>query len=590
MKVGLFFILLSFLFAGCSNFGPKKPENPIVVTMRTDMYPDSITRSEYYERMALSYFQEKQNEKALEYYKLSLIHNPYSVAALSGLADVYSADKRHLLALIALQDAQNIEPQNLEVMKRTGDLYLDAGIYSKAREVYNNMLSLNNKNEEALWAVFYIFKLERKYEDALLTLAKIPLTKENDFKLAYEKSIAYKMRQNIDLYDHFLAESVKLNPRYRDAVLELARRSYELNKFKRASDALLNYSNTNPFDFEVSQHLAFASVQSENYKIAIREYDKQIVVSSANTAEIELKKAHCYYLLGELDTAEKLYLKLAVEDFSDEARYYLGQIYFAQNKYDDASFVLGQIPSYSDFYGDAMVKLSLYYKYVGQEDKAINILHTAFTLRSDVLEIYNAYADFLIEDKKYVEAVALIEKAISFYPKNEDLRLKMAYLHFRLNNQKSFKKHIKAALKINPQSAEAYAMLSELWYLKNRDVDETMYFAKKATELKSNNKNIKPILAWSLMQKNRSTEAVAIFEEYYEENPNESFFARSLSQVYRRGGVKQKSKMLAEAAEKLEVNDSLKSRFIFKDSTQTVNAENFKENKTRLPASLENQD
>jgi tetratricopeptide (TPR) repeat protein len=590
MKVGLFFILISFLLAGCSSFGPKKPEASVVMTMKTDMYPESITRSEYYERMALSYFQEKQNQKALEYFKLSLIHNPYSVSALIGLADVYTADKRHLLALISLQDAQTIEPLNYDVMKRVGDLYLDAGIYSKAREVYNTMLSHNNKNEQALWAVFYIFKLERKYEDALLTLAKIPLTKDNDFKIAYEKSIAYKMQQDIALYDHFLAEAIKLNPRYREAVLEFSRRSYELNKFKRASDVLLNYSDTNAFDFEVSQHLAFAAAQAENYKIAIREYNKQIVLSGTNSAEIELKKAHSYFLLGELDTAEKLYLKLAVQDFSDEARFYLGQIYFSKNKYEDAAFVLGQIPSYSDFYGDAMVKLSLYYKYNGDEDKAINILHTAFTLRSDDLEIYKAYADFLIEDKKYVEAVALVEKAINFFPKNEDLRLKMAYLHFRLNNQKSFKKHIKAALKINPQSTEAYAMLSELWYLKNRDVDETMHFAKKATELKSNNKNVKPIMAWSLMQKNRSTEAVAIFEEYYEENPNESFFARSLSQVYRSGGVKQKSRLLAEAAEKLELNDSLKSRFIFKDTTPTVNSENFKENKTRLPASPENQE
>ena len=590
MKVGLFLVLISFLFAGCSSLGPKAPEAPVVMTMKTDMYPQSISRSEYYERMALSYFHEKQNQKALEYYKLSLLHNPQSVAALTGLADVYTSDKRHLLALIALQDAQAIEPANYDVMKRVGDLYLDAGIYSKAREVYNTMLSHNNKNEQALWAMFYIFKLERKYDDALLTLAKIPLTKENDFKLAYEKSISYKMKQNTELYDHFLAEAIKLNPRYRDAVLEYAKRSYELNKYKRSTDALLNYSNTNPFDFEISQHLAFSAVQSENYKIAIREYDKQIVVSNLNIAEIELKKAHCYYLMDELDTAEKLYLKLAVEDFSDEARYYLGQIYFSKDKFEDASFVLSQIPAHSDFYGDAMVKLSLYYKHIGQEDTAINILHTAFTQRSDVLEIYNAYSDFLIEQKKYVEAVALLEKAIGFYPKNEDLRLKMAYLHFRLSNQKSFKKNIKAALKINPLSADAYAMLSELWYLKNRDVDETMYFAKKATELKSKNKNIKPILAWSLMQKNRSTEAVAIFEEYYEENPNESFFARSLSHVYRRGGVKEKSRMLAEAAQKLEINDSLKSRFIFREQTPIVNSEEFKQNKTRLPASLENQE
>ena len=90
------------------------------------------------------------------------------------------------------------------------------------------------------------------------------------------------------------------------------------------------------------------------------------------------------------------------------------------------------------------------------------------------------------------------------------------------------------------------------------------------------------------MQKNRSTEAVALFEEFYEENPKESFFARSLSQVYRRGGVTEKAEKLSDLASRLEVDDSLKSRFIFKQQTHKVDSELFRETKTRLPASLEN--
>lgn len=558
-----------------------------VYTMKTDLYPYAITRAEYYEQMALGYFETTQYDKATEYYKLALLHNPQSVQAYLGLSDVYTANEKYLFALIALQDAEEIDPKNMQLLKRAGDLYLKAGIYSKAREVYQKMLTLDNKDSEAQWAVFYIYKLERKYGEALETLARMNVTDQNVGQVWYEKAMIYKLRRDTLNYSQTIAQAIKLDPRNRDVLLEFVRFSYEKKSYAEATNYLLNYSNTHNFDYEVSEHLAFAAVQSGSYPIALNEYDKQKTVA-VDPVSIQLKKAHCYFLMDDVVNAEKLYLKLAAEAGSDEARFYLGQIYYSKNKFADASFVLSQIPVTSDFFADAQVKMALYYKYAGDDDKAINILHDAFMARGDQLEIYKTYADFLIEQKRYVETVALIEKGIQLFPKDEELRLKMAYLHFRLNNQKSFKKQIKAALKINPESGDAYAMLSELWYLKERNVDETLYFVTRAMQLKTNNKNVKPIMAWALMQKNRSTEAVAMFEEFYEENPKESFFARSLSQVYRRGGVKEKAEKLSDLATRLEVDDSLKSRFIFRQQTQQVNAEQFRETKTRLPASLEN--
>ncbi len=587
MRIRVLLILNMLFLSACATLAPRDPEIPIVNTVKTDLYLNGLSRAEYYRQMAESYHQEKLIDKSIEYYKLALLHNPKYVDALIGLSQIYDEQGHFLLAIVALQDAKKIQPNNLVILKKMGDLYLNAGIYAKAREIYGEILKLNEKHEDSLWAYYFILKLERKYEEALFTLAQIGLTKENEGKLAFEKSRCYFYLKDYDLYDHYLSEAVKLNPREKEAVLSFAIRSYEKEKFEEAKDALLNLSNTNAFDLEVSQHLAFAAVQSAHYLEAIREFDKQISVVP-NPTPILLKKAHALFLLEDLAGAEKLYTKLVVETFSDEARYFLGQIYFEQKKFDEATTVLQQIPPFSEFFGEAAVKLSLYNKYIGNEDEAINILHDAFTRRSDVLQVYQAYADFLIESKKYIEAVALIEKAMGYYPTDEQLRLKMAYLHFMLNNQKSFKKQIDAALKINPQSAEAYAMLSELWYLKERSPDEIIYFTKRALELKSRNKNVKPILAWALMQVDRSTEAVAIFEEFYEENPRESFFTRSLSQVYSRGGVKEKAKQLDEIAAKIENNQSLKSRFIFRRETSQVNAEEFKENKTRLPSSLEN--
>jgi tetratricopeptide (TPR) repeat protein len=578
---------MSGVLFGCTTIVHREEPVGMVPTIQTDMYPQNITRAEYYEQMALGYSQEKQYEKALEFFKLALLHNPSSVSSYVEMADVYKSMDRHLLALIALQAAEKLEPDNLTVMKKMGDLYLQAGLFTKSREIYSHLLKINNHEEEANWALFYIFKLEKKYNEAMSQLSKINVTDTNAGKISYERALIFKAGREMDLYRENLKEAVRLDPRDRDILLEFAKNSYDVKMYKEAAVALLNYSNTHSFDYEVSQHLAFSSAQAELYNVAIREYEKQKVMGDPQ--ELDLKIAHCYFLMDSMPEAEKLYLRLAIDGNSDEARYYLGQIYITKNDMKNAAFVLGQVSTASEFYADASAKLALYYKTQGLEDESLNVLREAYEQRPDQLQIYQAYGDFLVENKRYVEAVALIERGIQLFPKDEGLRLKMAYLHFRLNNQKSFKKQIMAALRINPQSADAYSMLSELWYLKDRNVDETLFFVNKAMELNSKNKNVKPILAWVLMQKNHSTEAVAIFEEFYEQNPHESFFARSLSQVYSRGGVKNKAEKLSELAAKLETDDSLKSRFIFKNKTEQADVENLFEPKTRLPASLENQ-
>lgn len=587
MKQRVLFIFLVLFAAGCATRESAMQNNSNgLYTLKTDMFPKGISRAEYYEQMALAYSYENQTENAVENFRLSILHNPKRVSAYLNLSDEYRKTDRNHLALIELSEALKVEPNNVNILKKMGDLYLSAKIYSKAREVYQKMLTQDKKFEEAQWALFYIFKIEKKYKDALGVLVQINKNESNDYKITYEKAMLYKLTNEDDLYSSNLALAYSMNPRDRQIILEYAANAYSQKRFKDSTFALMKYLDTHEFDLEISQNLSYSAVQSENYDIAMREYNKQRPLAF-DVSLIDLKKAHVYYLMDDLDSAEKLYLSLLRYQENEEARFYLAQIYITQDKTEDAAFILSKMPVSSDYYGEAQVRLALYSKYKGLHDDAINTIRTAFIQRPDLLAVYKTYADFMIESNRYVETVALLEKGIKLFPDDEDLRLKMAYLHYRLNNQKAFKKQILAALKINPQSAAVYSMLAELWYLKNKKPDEIIYFVKRALELKSTNKNIKPLLAWALMQQDHSTEAVALFEEFFEENPNESFFARSLATVYSRGDVKEKSQKFAELATELELNDSLKSRFIFKTQTQQVQAEDFKQSPTRLPASLE---
>jgi len=571
---------------GCAatpNTAVPKP----VFTMQTDLYPENITRAEYYEQMALAYSFVDQNEKAIEFFRLSILHNPKVVSPYLVLSDEYRKKNRNHLALIELETALKLEPDNFNILKKIGDLYLATKLYSKAGEIYQRMMLNDKRFEEAEWALFYLYKVEKKYNNSLAVLAKIKVHENNDFKISYEKALVHKATHEHDLYRHYLMSAYKMNPRDRQVVLEYVDSAFLQKKFQDSTQALLKYSNTHDFDMEVSQKLAFSAVQSENYEIALKEYKRQTPLTNDILA-LELKQAHVYYLSGDTNSAEELYLTLLSKLENDEARFYLAQIYITNNKSDEAALILSQLPSSSDYYAEAQVRLALYSKFKGLSDEAINLIRTAFIKRPDQAIIYQTYADFLIESKRHVESVALLEKGIQLFPQDEELRLKMAYLHYHLNNPKAFKKQIFAALKINPKNAQAYNMLTELWYLKNKKPDEVVYFAKRALELKSNNKNIKPMLAWALMQQNNSTEAVKIFEEFYEENPNESFFARSLAQVYSRADIKEKSRELAEVASTLEANDSLKSTFLFKQQNLQVQDEDYKLKPARLPASLEN--
>ena len=588
MKQKLFFLALTLFLASCTTAGLRSvAPTERIFTLQTDISREDLPRANYYLDMAEAYSLNGQNEKAIEYLRLSLLHDPNLIEAYLKLSDEYVRQNKFLQAMIELDNARKVAPDNLQVLRKTGDLYLSAKMYSKAREVYQHILVLDNKLEDAEWALFYIFKLEKKYNDALATLAKIQLNDSNQFKVVFEKAMVYKLSREFELFESTLNQAHKLNPRSRDVLLEYVALSYSKGQFKEATEALLSYSTTHDFDMQISQNLAYAAVQAEVYKTALREYQKQRPLSD-DVGLTELRIAHVYYLMGDLANAEKYYLNLINRDDLDEAKFYLAQVYITQDKAEDAAFVLSKLAPSSDFFGEARARLALYKKSQGESDDAINVISDAFIKRTDQLPIYKTYADFLIEDKKFVEAAALLERGIQQFPRDEEIRLKMAFLHYRLNNQKSFKKQINAALKINPQSAGAYAMLAELWYLKSKDVGEMIHFVKRAAELKSNNRNIKPILAWALLQKNQTTDAVAIFEEFFEENPNETFFARSLAEVYRRGQVKEKAKELYKLADSLESNDSLKSRFIFKDGAPKVESGNFLETPTRLPSSLEN--
>ncbi len=586
MKQYYLFILFLILTWGCAT---KRPAyQSALPTVNSDLYPAEITRDQYYEEMARSFSADGQVQKAIDYYRIAILHNPNRLSAHLALSDEYRKAQMDHLASFELSEVLSKEPSNKEALLKMGDLYLSTQMYAKAKEAFANVLKIDDQYEEARWSLYFICLLEKNYIEAEKAISNILQTEENRFQLTYQKAMLEKHFLRFENYSRLISEAFALNPHNKKILLEMQNHYLKLFDFESAQNILKNYSETHDFDLEISENLVFVTIRTENYDLAIKELDKQRKWTR-NTALIDMKKAHIYFLASDLPQAEILYKSaLAKNSQLDEARFYLAQIYLYENRLNETQTLLSELKPSSEYYPEAQVRLAFLEKESGKADLALNRIRTAHNQRPDQLIVYKAYADFLIENKRYVETIALLEKGIGYFPNDEDLRVKAAFVHYRLKNQKSFRKNIAKALEINPSSSEIYSYLTELWFLKKKDPKQIEYFANKALEFKTKNTNIKPLLAWSLLAQDRSTEAVALFEKFYEENPNQPYYAEALAKVYRRADVVIKGQQMQNLALKLQINNRLKSGLILDSNNKTIESNQPNSSPVRLPASLEN--
>ena len=91
-----------------------------------------------------------------------------------------------------------------------------------------------------------------------------------------------------------------------------------------------------------------------------------------------------------------------------------------------------------------------------------------------------------------------------------------------------------------------------------------------------------------MLEQNRSAEAIALFEEYYEKNPNEYFYVKSLADIYQAGHVTGKANSFMAVAQGMESEANLKQKLLEKIQSQPEVLDVNDPSQSRLPASLEN--
>lgn len=581
-KINLIFLLGSMALTwGCA-------QAPVAISEKTiysDLFPQHETRTGYYRDVGLGYLNDNNYDKAVEYFKLSLLHDPANDDARYWLSVSFHKKNQNNLALIELEKLSDVSQFEYARLKLVSDIYESAESFEKVIAINEKLYDLKKENFP-LWKIYQMNLNMNRLDKASANLAALEKNSEEAYRVHLGRFEVFERQNQFEQALSELQLAEKAKPFDVLTMKKMTAIQYDLRKWQDLYTLGTKFSKYHPYDLDVSERLSQACIRIGAYDDAIAELKKQKEMYP-DSVGIEFKIAHVLFLKRDFANAEELYQELYEITKSDQSVFFISQIHLAQNDIDEATNSLENLASWSEYYPAAQVQLARLEWKNNQTDLALNRLRRAHQLRPDSLELYQEYGQFMIWKKRYVESIALVEQGIRSFPKDDKLRILAAYIHFKLNNMKGFQHQIELAKKLNPENSEIYSVLAELWYEKKKPYSELEFLAAKALELKTRNKNIKPLLAWALLQQDKMADAVKMFEEFYDAEPNELFYAESLADIYQRNVLTSKNQEFQKKAAALQADAKIKSEldyFRFQSQQERLKTDG---DGNRLPASLE---
>jgi len=220
----------------------------------------------------------------------------------NNLGNVYSDTSNLDSAMLALEQAVQVNPTLFESRANLGNVYLKKGRVEDAIYEYRAALEIN----------------------------------PNDPKIHNKLANAYTQGGWLDYAVSQYAQALQLDPNFTDAYRNLAIAYCKQEKFEQAAVQLKRALILEPKNADLYRQLGEVYVQMENYEEAVHQYKKGLAIKR-DLAEAHLGMGICYNKLGSVDDEIEAYKKaLSIKPNMLAALVSLGGAYFGQENYDAA--------------------------------------------------------------------------------------------------------------------------------------------------------------------------------------------------------------------------------------------------------------
>ena len=451
------------------------------------------------------------------------------------------SQKCYKQAIEMLYKALEIENDNIEILFQLGELYFMLKNFSRSCHYLEKVLLKDNRHIETLRILgkiyFYnndsdnayktaetIYNITKNTEDLLEfinilskakdidKIEKLEKQIELDDKICYGLAKAYYDNNKLEKAKEKLQCALNLNPENESALVLLGKIYFDESKFEKSREIFEGFSK-NTENPEILNYLGLFAIEDMHFIDAIKYFAKASNIDKENPKYF-YNLGNAYFYNGWFKESAQAYLK-AICMLPDEPgfRYSLAYLYYTQKNFDKAQreidYILKENPKYSlavvldallklekkDFLGAkneleenlkdgnddnfTLVSLAKVYKELDLFEKAESAITKVLDRTPESLNYRCLLAEIYISEKKYDDAMRLLENIIA---KHENYILAYALAaetSYKINNLELTKDFAQKMINLDMNYAEGYFYLA-LVRIEEEDYDEAIECMKRA--------------------------------------------------------------------------------------------------------------
>lgn len=391
-----------------------------------------------YEQIILFYQDNREFNKALRVIDIALEQHSFSSFFYSKKAEILANQKHFDEALSILDEAQRLDPTEINIFLIRSDVYLWQGHHDLAMREVEYALTIASENEdkcELYLEMADIWEDQEKYDEVKaalrMALYSDPLNEEGLNRFWFCTELTEKFEESIS----FHKELIDVSPYSYLAWFNLGHAYAGLGKFDEALEA---------FEYVMAIDESFdpAYISCGDVKFTLSKYDEALnfyldaIKLSKPNKELYLKAAETYECLGDLSKS-RTYLRkaIAVDPYYDEAFYRIGETYRIEEKWTKAISSFERAVKLNKESIEYLAALADAYLTIDEGDKAVDMFERIFQIDPQAKQNWINLATAYFNVENFRKAFQVLHEAEVKYENSADIFYIKSVFYFHVGNR-----------------------------------------------------------------------------------------------------------------------------------------------------------
>ncbi len=467
-------------------------------------------------------------------------------------------------ALHYLNKAIQLEPSYRPPFVMIGSLMAAAGKDWEAADYLRKAVKLDPSKEDAYLHLAISLTRLFEYEEAVSTL-KTLVKLNNDSVLGYYYlgRTYSQMKLHRDAAGYF-KKALELRPDFDQAAIDMAASYEALGDYPRAIEIYQQVVGNDDDKIFVLQRLIQLLIQQRRFDEALQ-YLKSAADSGYGGPEIMRKIGLIYLELEKYDEAIVTFEAMLSKDASaQQIRLYLGMALEEKGELDAALLHFTHIPYDSlPVYQEAVGHIAYILKEQGKTEEAVAVLKKALVYYPQELELYFKLSSLYDALDRTNEGMALLNEAEKRFPDDPRLQFRIGVIYDKQGKRAESIERMKMVLARDAKDAQALNFLGYSYAEMGINLNEALGYLKQAASLRPNDGFILDSLGWVYYKLKQYDEAVRYLEDAVSLVEDDSTILEHLGDVYharneRAKAIKMYKKALILEPERKELTQKIR--------------------------------